>query len=117
MNIRLRRRGTHPFVPILATIGASAVLLASVHGAARAEENADKPSGFGSAVVGLDIEKAMFVASDRLLAGGSGFSGRVGYLLHLPFLRLTPEVGYGYLRFDRNLAKTDWSTYRFFVGA
>jgi hypothetical protein len=67
--------------------------------------------------IGVDADGALPVNSNHLLNGGGGFGVRIGDELHLPLIRLTPEVGYGYEHLFADRAPSDWTTHRIFAGA
>jgi hypothetical protein len=106
----------------------SATLLAA-SGSARAQggetsaEQREKKKGAGVAL-GADIDGAAIVSQPRplsgtSLAGGTGFKARLGGQLHVPFIRVTPELGYGYMHvFTTNDVGSayDWNTHRVYGG-
>jgi hypothetical protein len=61
--------------------------------------------------IGVDVDGALPV-NTHLLNGGGGFGIRLGEEYHLPLVRLTPEVGYGYMRLLHDQAPSDWTTHR-----
>jgi hypothetical protein len=78
----------------------------------------------GGADIGLDIDGATLVDAPRprsgaTLSGGNGFKVRVGREVHVPFVRLVPEVGYGYQHFFPGdvVPSYAWHTHRLFAGA
>lgn len=67
--------------------------------------------------IGVDLDGALPTTENRLLNGGGGFGVRLGEQMHLPALRLTGEIGYGYERLFADQAPSDWTTHRAFAGA
>ena len=67
-------------------------------------------------VIGLDADGALPATGSNLLDGGGGFGIRLGSQLHLPLLRVTGEIGYGYERLFADKAPSDWTTHRAFAG-
>jgi hypothetical protein len=74
--------------------------------------------------IGVDLEGAIPLNAPTRdadsLQGGSGFKVRFGYQLHVPLLRITPEIGYG---FDRLFGEGNdayqgygWNMHRMFAG-
>lgn len=47
--------------------------------------------------LGVDFDGALPVDSHGTLDGGGGFGVRLGHQIHLPAVRLTPELDYGYM--------------------
>ena len=69
-------------------------------------------------VIGADLEGVTPVGTTpENLRSGPGFAGRLGYKIGIPFLSLTPEAGYGYVRFSGHGAYPDFDIHRMFVGA
>jgi hypothetical protein len=66
--------------------------------------------------IGVDADGAIPTTESNLLDGGGGFGVRLGSQTHLPLLRLTGEIGYGYERLFADKAPSDWTTHRAFVG-
>lgn len=65
----------------------------------------------GGTEIGVDADGAVPV-NTNLLNGGGGFGVRLGEEFHVPLLRLTPEVGYGYMHLFASHAPSDWTTNR-----
>jgi hypothetical protein len=93
--------------------------------AARADENeGDHHGGGGSLNLAADVEGAAVVESPHTPSGnslgaGTGFKGRVGEQFHVPLVRFTPEVGYGYSRFfaaSTSGTTYDWDAHRIIGG-
>jgi hypothetical protein len=61
--------------------------------------------------IGVDVDGALPV-NTSLLNGGGGFGIRLGEEFHVPLLRLTPEVDYGYMHLFASQAPSDWTTNR-----
>jgi hypothetical protein len=61
--------------------------------------------------IAVDADGAVPV-NTRLLSGGGGFGLRLGEEIHFPLLRLTPEIGYGYMHLFARDAPSDWTTHR-----
>jgi hypothetical protein len=69
-------------------------------------------------VIGADLEGATPVgATPENLRSGPAFAGRLGYKIGIPFLSLTPEAGYGYVRLSGHGGYPDFDIHRMFVGA
>lgn len=68
-------------------------------------------------VIAVDADGALPTTPNSLLDGGGGFGVRLGSQLHLPLIRVTGEIGYGYERLLHDRAPSDWNTHRFTAGA
>jgi hypothetical protein len=74
--------------------------------------------------LGFDLEGAVPIniptVDGNQIRGGGGFKVRAGEQVHFPFMRFTPEIGYGY---DHLFASNDlgassaWDLHRVFAGA
>jgi hypothetical protein len=75
--------------------------------------------------IGVDLEGAIPLNAPTrdpdALQGGSGFKVRFGQVFHVPFLRITPEIGYGFDRLFGNggdhYDSYGWDMHRVFAGA
>ena len=67
--------------------------------------------------IGVDVDGAIPIDTKGRVNGGGGFGVRVGESFRLPFLRLTPEIGYAYAHLFADRAPSDWTTHRVLVGA
>jgi hypothetical protein len=74
------------------------------------------PARAGSGTeIGVDADGAIPL-NTRLLNGGGGFGVRLGKEFHIPLVRLTPELGYGYMHLFADQAPSDWETHRLYGG-
>lgn len=62
--------------------------------------------------IAADLDGALPVDSHGTLDGGGGFGVRLGRQIHLPGLRLIPEVGYGYMHLFGANGWPDVTTHR-----
>lgn len=62
--------------------------------------------------LGVDFDGALPVDSHGTLDGGGGFGIRLGHQVHLPGLRLTPELDYGYMHLFGANGWPDVTTHR-----
>lgn len=110
---------------LVAAVGAFIVFMLSAPLARADHEEGEGGRGGGGVDLGFDLEGAAVLnppvaPGGSSLSGGRGFKVRVGDQIHLPLLRLTPEVGYA---FDHLFASNDvgtsyaWDTHRVFAGA
>ena len=65
----------------------------------------------GGFEIGVDADGAVPV-NTNLVNGGGGFGVRLGEEFHVPLLRITPEVEYGYMHLFASEAPSDWTTHR-----
>ncbi len=100
------------------------VLPTRLAGASEEEEN-EGDHGRGAALnLAADVDGAAVVdtphtATGNSLGGGTGFKGRVGAQFHVPLIRFTPELGYGYTHFFATNGTgpvDDWNTHRLIGG-
>jgi hypothetical protein len=88
------------------------------------EPHEEKKGGGPAADIGLDLSGAAILTQPRpssgnSLAGGGGLKARLGGQFRAPFVRVTPEVGYGYMHvFTTNEigSNYDWNTHQLFGG-
>ncbi len=94
-------------------------------GPARADEEHEHDEGGGADLdIGGDVEGAAVVetphtVANNSLGGGTGFKVRVGEQVHVPLIRLVPEVAYGFQHFfavDDSGTAYDWNTHRVIAG-
>ncbi len=62
--------------------------------------------------LGVDLDGALPVDSHGTLDGGGGFGIRLGHQVHLPALRVTPELDYGYMHLFGANGWPDLTTHR-----
>ena len=62
--------------------------------------------------IGADLDGALPVNSQGTLDGGGGFGIRLGQQIHLPALRVTPELDYGYMHLFGANGWPDVTTHR-----
>lgn len=86
--------------PLLASIPACAAVALASHVARAGTE------------VGADFDDALSIDSHGTLGGGGGFGVRLGQELHLPALRLTPELDYGHMQLFGANGWPDVTTHR-----
>ena len=105
--------------------GWTAILIATSAGADEEEHRRHEREGGPALDLAGDAEGAAVIetphtASGNSLGGGTGFKVRVGAQFHVPLLRFTPEVGYGFQHFfavDDGGTAYDWNTHRVIAGA
>ncbi len=98
-NLHGRRTATSfaaPCVAFLALVG----VVAPARTARAEDDDEHTEHAHSHLALGFDLEGAVPVnipqVNGNSVQGGGGFKVRVGEQIHLPFLRITPEVGYGY---------------------
>jgi hypothetical protein len=109
---------------LLAAIAATCLAMGAARPAMAHEEGEHDEGGASALDIAGDVEGAAVVegphtAANNSLGGGTGFKVRVGEQLHFPFLRVVPEIGYGYEHFfaeDSSGTAYDWNTHRLIGG-
>jgi hypothetical protein len=99
------------------------VTLVVVPASARADEEREHHDSRLDLAVDFDgaaIVNEPHPLSGNSLSGGSGIKVRLGEQFRMPFLRFTPEIGYGFMHLfasDDTGAAYAWDTHRVFAGA
>ena len=101
----------------------AAVLLAAPTVRAEDESSGHEDHGggldLGAGAEGAAVVDAPHTASGNSLGGGTGFKVRIGSQFHVPLVRLSPELAYGYEHFfavDDTGTTFDWNTHRIMGG-
>ncbi|HLK41143.1 MAG TPA: hypothetical protein VKU41_30540 [Polyangiaceae bacterium] len=118
----VRMLGSRVAVGALAT--GAAVLVAAPTASADDESSRHEEHHGGGLDIGAGAEGAAVVdtphtTSGNSLGGGTGFKVRLGSQFHVPLVRLTPELAYGYEHFfavDDTGTTFDWNTHRIMGG-